>query len=121
MRLRWTALLALLMCALLLGSCSSSGTSAIIYPTPVITGLFPSSITAGSQTFTLFISGTGFISKPQSQVFWNGSMRTSVLNNTTQQLAVTIMASDVATAGIGCDYGVESGTRRSVPRSHFCN
>ena len=101
MRLRWTALLALLICALPLGSCSSTSTTAIIYPTPVITGLFPSSITAGSQTFTLFISGTGFISNPQSQAFWNGSMRTSVLNNTTQQLAVTIMASDVATAGIG--------------------
>jgi hypothetical protein len=101
MRLRSTALLALLMCALLLASCSSSGTSAIIYPTPVITGLFPSSITAGSQTFTLFISGTGFINKPQSQVFWNGSMRTSVFNNTTQQMVVTIMASDVATAGVG--------------------
>jgi hypothetical protein len=101
MRLRWTALLALLMCVLPLGSCSSTGTSATVYPTPVITGLFPSSITAGSQTFTIFISGTGFISNPQSQVFWNGSMRTSVFNNTTQQLAVTIMASDVATAGVG--------------------
>jgi len=100
MRLRWTALLALLICALPLGSCSSTSTTAIIYPTPVITGLFPSSITAGSQTFTLFISGTGFISNPPSQVFWNGSMRTSVLNNTTEQLAVTIMASDVAGAGV---------------------
>ncbi len=100
MRLRWTASLALLLCSLPLGSCSSTSTTAIIYPTPVITGLFPSSITAGSQTFTLFISGTGFISKPPSQVFWNGSMRTSVLNNTTQQLVVTIMASDVASAGV---------------------
>lgn len=41
MRLRWTALLALLICALPLGSCSSTSTTAIIYPTPVITGLFP--------------------------------------------------------------------------------
>src|ERR1700728_3625244 len=100
MRLRWTALLALLISTVLLGSCSSTSTSATIYPTPVITGLFPSSITAGSQTFTLFISGTNFINNPPSQVFWNGSMRTSVLNNTTQQLAVTIMASDVATYGV---------------------
>jgi Tol biopolymer transport system component len=100
MRLRWTALLALVICAVPLGSCSSTNTSAIIYPTPVITGLFPSSITAGSQTFTLFISGNGFITKPPSQVFWNGSMRTSVLNTTTEQLAVTVMASDVATSGV---------------------
>ncbi len=99
MRLRWTALLALLMGTVLLGSCSSTSTSQPP-PTPVITGLFPSSITAGSQVFTMFISGTGFVSKPPSQVFWNGSMRTSVLNSTTQQLAVTVLASDVATAGM---------------------
>lgn len=100
MRLRWTALLVLLISTVLLGSCSSTSTSATIFPTPIITGLFPSSITAGSQTFTLFVSGTNFINNPPSQVFWNGSMRTSVLNTTTQQLAVTIMASDVATSGV---------------------
>jgi hypothetical protein len=99
MRLRWTALLALITGAALLGSCSSS-TNSQPPPTPVITGLFPSSITAGSQMFTIFISGNGFITKPPSQVFWNGSMRTSVLNTTTRQLAVTILASDVASPGI---------------------
>jgi hypothetical protein len=99
MRLRWTALLALITGAVLLGSCSSS-TNSQPPPTPVITGLFPSSITAGSQMFSIFISGNGFITNPPSQVFWNGSMRTSVLNTTTGQLAVVILASDVATSGI---------------------
>jgi len=99
MRLRWTALLALITGAVLLGSCTSN-TKPQPPPTPVITGLFPSSITAGSQMFTVFISGNGFITNPLSQVFWNGSMRTSVLNTTTGQLAVVILASDVASSGI---------------------
>jgi hypothetical protein len=100
MHLRWTALLALLLGVVSLGSCTNNST-AQPPPTPVITGLFPSSITAGSQMFNIFISGTGFVSKPQSLVFWNGSMRTSVLNSTTNQLVVTILPSDVATAGVG--------------------
>jgi len=99
MRLRWTALLALITGTVLLGSCTSN-TKPQPPPTPVISGLFPSSITAGSQMFTIFISGNGFITKPPSQVFWNGSMRTSVLNTTTGQLAVVILASDVATSGM---------------------
>jgi Tol biopolymer transport system component len=66
----------------------------------VITGLFPSSITAGSQAFTLFISGNGFVTSPQSQVFWNGSMRTSTINKITLQLAVSVLATDVASAGV---------------------
>jgi trimeric autotransporter adhesin len=98
MRLRWTAIAALLALTVVLGSCGSSSTQPP--PTPVITGLFPSSITAGSQAFTLFISGNGFVSSPQSQVFWNGSMRTSKVNATTLQLAVSILATDVATSGI---------------------
>ena len=97
MRLRWTVVAALLAVTIVIGSCGSSSQP---NPTPVITGLFPSSITAGSQAFTLFISGNGFITSPQSQVFWNGSMRTSTVNKTTLQLAVSILASDVATPGI---------------------
>jgi trimeric autotransporter adhesin len=98
MRLRWTAIAALLTIATVLGSCGSSSTQP--FPTPLITGFFPSSVTAGSQMFTLFISGRGFITSPPSQVFWNGSMRTSKVNTTTGQLAVTILATDVTTAGV---------------------
>ncbi|MGD0402274.1 MAG: IPT/TIG domain-containing protein [Candidatus Acidiferrales bacterium] len=98
MRLKWTAMAALLALTFVLGSCTSTSTQ--LPPTPVITGLFPSSITAGSQGFTLFISGNGFVTSPQSQVFWNGSMRTSTINKITLQLAVSVLASDVASAGI---------------------
>ena len=98
MRLRWTAIAALVALTILLGSCGSSSTQPP--PTPVITGLFPSSITAGSQAFTLFISGNGFVTSPQSQVFWNGSMRTSTINKTSLQLAVSVLATDVASAGV---------------------
>jgi hypothetical protein len=70
--------------------------------TPAITGLFPSNITAGSQGFTLFVAGTGFIadSKGVTFAYWNGSPRSSTLNITTGQLAVPIPASDVANPGI---------------------
>ncbi len=98
MHLRWTAFAAIFAVTIALGSCTSTTTSPP--PTPVITGLFPSSVTAGSQMFTLFISGTGFVKKPPSQVFWNGSMRASTVNTTTGQLAATILATDVMTAGI---------------------
>jgi trimeric autotransporter adhesin len=98
MRLRWTAIATLLALSIVLGSCSSSSTQPP--PTPVITGLFPSSVTAGSQAFTLFISGNGFVTSPPSQVFWNGSMRTSAVNKTTLQLSVSILATDVANAGL---------------------
>ena len=98
MHLRWTAFAAILAVTIALGSCTSTSTSPP--PTPIITGLFPASVTAGSETFTLFISGTGFVKSPPSEVFWNGSMRTSTVNTTTGQLAATILATDVATAGI---------------------
>jgi len=99
---RWTAfaaLVALGTMSVLLGSCSSTSTSAKLIPTPVVTGIFPGSITAGSQMFTLNITGNGFISSPMSEVYWNGSMRTTTLNATNGQLVVSILAPDVATAG----------------------
>lgn len=102
MHSRWTAfaaLLALGTMSVLLGSCTTTSTSAKLIPTPVVSGLFPGSITAGSQMFTLDISGVGFISSPMSEVYWNGSMRTTTLNPNNGQLVVSILAPDVATAG----------------------
>ncbi len=95
-RLRRTALASLAGMVLVLGGCSSSGVP--FNATPAITNLYPSNITAGSQPFTLFVVGTGFIadSKGVTFAYWNGSPRSTTLNVTTGQLEVQILASDVA-------------------------
>jgi hypothetical protein len=105
MRLRWTALMALGVLTILTSSCSSSNGLTVSpgqpNPTPIITGLFPSSVTAGSQSFTMFIAGTGFIdgSTGTSTAFWNGSARSASVNINTGQMAITVLASDIATPG----------------------
>jgi hypothetical protein len=105
MRLRWTALIVLGVLTILTSSCSSSNGNTVSpgqpNPTPIITGLFPSSVTAGSQSFTMFIGGTGFIdgSTGTSTAFWNGSARSASVNINTGQMAITVLASDVATPG----------------------
>ncbi|MGA8221345.1 MAG: IPT/TIG domain-containing protein [Candidatus Acidiferrales bacterium] len=98
MRLRWAALTLAAVMTILLIECSSS---APITPTPVISSIFPDSIVAGSASFPVFITGDNFVTKPQTMVLWNGSQRTAVLNATTGQLIVTILASDVMNTGMG--------------------
>lgn len=86
---------------LLFVSCGGGG--ATFNPTPVyIAPLIPSSIMAGSDGFTLFISGTGFISssKGVSFAYWNGSPRSTNFNANTGELTVSILKSDVANPGI---------------------
>lgn len=91
--------------AVFLASCGTS-TSAVINPTPSVTGVFPSSVTAGTQAFTLYLTGNNFLNgkiantSGVSTAYWNGTARTTVYNNDTNQLAVSILASDVATSGI---------------------
>jgi WD40-like Beta Propeller Repeat len=105
MRLRWGALMVLGVLTIVTSSCSSSNGNTVApgqpNPTPIITGLFPSSVTAGSQSFTMFIAGTGFIagSTGTSTAFWNGSARSASVNINTGQIAITVLASDVATPG----------------------
>jgi IPT/TIG domain/WD40-like Beta Propeller Repeat len=67
-------------------------------PTPQITALFPSEITASSRAFTLFVSGTQFESN--SVVQWNGSNRPTTYNEATTEVAASITAADVQTAGV---------------------
>src|SRR5271169_126303 len=99
MRLRWTALGALAVVAMLASGCGSSTVQP--NPTPIITGLFPSSITAGSESFTLFIAGQGFIDSKNatSTAYWNGSPRSANVNLNTNQIAITVLASDIASPG----------------------
>ena len=90
MRLRWAASMMTAVLVVVLASCSSGGsTNGTFNPTPILgcgqtlnpnCALFPPDITAGSQNFTLFINGSGFISKANgnlgnSTATWNGSPR----------------------------------------------
>ncbi len=88
--------------AILLGGCGGSNAPPF-NDTPVVTNLFPSNITAGSDGFTLAITATGIISTGKGVTFayWNGSPRSTTYNVVTNQLLVTIPASDVAIAGSG--------------------
>lgn len=98
--LRWMLPASLAGLAILLGGCGSNPPP--YNQTPAITGMVPSNITAGSQDFTVFISGTGFISSAKKGVsfaYWNGSPRSTSYNITTSQLQMTVLASDVAAPG----------------------
>jgi IPT/TIG domain len=99
-RSRWAVRALLAGLAVLVAGCSSN--TPPFNATPAITGLFPSNITAGSQNFTLFITGNGFIanSKGVSFAYWNGLPRSTAFNINTGQLAVSILASDVASIGL---------------------
>ena len=94
----WPALAAVGL-AILLGSCGGQSPPQF-NPTPAITNLFPSNITAGSQDVTLFVVGTGFspLKSGVPFVYWNGSPRSTTLNTTTGELEAQILASDVAVA-----------------------
>lgn len=105
MRLRWTMFGMLASLVLFVGGCGGSGSGSNggqPNATPIITGLAPASITAGSQSFTLFVSGTGFISGSSgvTSAFWNGSPRTAIVNTNTNQIALSILPSDVAAPGL---------------------
>jgi len=82
--------------ALLFGSCGGGKTQE--NPTPTVSQLFPSVITAGSDGFVMSVMGTGFISNHSgtTMVNWNGSPRSTTFNQTTGQLQVQITTADVA-------------------------
>jgi hypothetical protein len=77
--------------------CGCGGNS--FNPTPVITRLFPPIVTAGSQSFTLYLTGNDFLSTTTAQ--WNGVNRPVVYNNQTAEIAMTILDGDVANPGSG--------------------
>ena len=90
----WAALASLAGVALL-GGC---GNSPPLNQTPLVSNLFPSNIVAGSAEFTLSVVGAGFVSNARgaSFVYWNGFPRSTRLNQTTGELEVQILASDIA-------------------------
>jgi hypothetical protein len=92
-RLRWAVTVLLASTILLLNGCSSSTTN---IPTPSIGTISPDSVTAGSEAFTLFISGTGF--ETNTVGFLDGTSRPSKFNMVTGQIEMSITAADVAVA-----------------------
>jgi hypothetical protein len=99
-RSRWVALTSVAVALVLLGSCGGGTKIPEFNATPTVSGLFPSNITAGSDSFIMTVSGTGFQSNSQGVtfVYWNGSARSTNFDNATGELAVQILASDVANA-----------------------
>jgi hypothetical protein len=77
---------------------SNGATFSINYPLPVLTTISPNSIYAAttSSSFTITLTGSGFISS--SQVQWNGANRATTYVSGTQ-LTATILASDIAAVG----------------------
>ena len=64
---------------------------------PVITGLSPSSATAGGPSFTLTVNGSGFLNT--STVQWNGSSLTTTYISGTQ-LSAVVPSAQIATPGL---------------------
>ena len=63
---------------------------------PQITALVPQSVTAGSGSFVLQVTGNNFV--PGSKVRWNGLDRVTTFVSATELLS-SIMAADIATPG----------------------
>ncbi|MGH9736445.1 MAG: hypothetical protein ACRD8A_17890, partial [Candidatus Acidiferrales bacterium] len=95
LRPRCATLLAMATVVLAICGCGGSTSN---NPTPQITGLIPPEITAGSQPFTLFVSGTQFVSTTTVQ--WNGMDVPTAFDAASGELLATVPAADVQTAGV---------------------
>lgn len=78
------------------GGTSGNVTFTISNPVPAITSINPTSATAGGATFSLVVTGTGFVSN--SKVNFNGTVVTTAFNSSTQ-LSASITAAEIATGG----------------------
>lgn len=100
MRLRWAAPTALCAALLAFSGCGST----TLNPTPTITTLYPNTAPAAASgcgilpTCTINVQGMNFITT--SVASWNGSVRPTVFNQTTGQLAVKLNASDLSSPGV---------------------
>lgn len=78
------------------GGTSAAAAFSINNPAPVVSGVSPASVLAGSTASTLTITGSGFVSG--STVQWNGTNRATTVVSSTQ-LQVAVAATDVSNAG----------------------
>jgi Tol biopolymer transport system component len=84
--------------AFVLALCGCGGNGPIYNPTPQISGMTPPEITAGSQSFTMFVSGTQFVSTTTVQ--WNGADLPTSYNQQSGELLTVVPAADVQSAGV---------------------
>ena len=82
--------------------------------TPVITGVSPSSIAAGSPTQPITVNGTGFTA--DAVVYWNSTALTTTSVTPGIQLSASVPASLLATAG-SFSITVHNGTGLGAPVS----
>lgn len=78
------------------GRSSSTRSTQVANPGPVIASVDPSNVTAGGDAFELTVNGSGFV--PGSEVRWNGNGRSTTYVDA-QRLQASILASDIADAG----------------------
>jgi hypothetical protein len=78
------------------GSTSNSVNQVINNPAPVLNGISPAFINAGSAAFTLTVNGLGFTAS--STVYWGTSALTTTYGSATQ-LTAQVPATDIATGG----------------------
>jgi hypothetical protein len=88
-------------CALIICAAAVMGTGCNLLgkgdvPAPNIISLSPPSTVAGGQTFTLTVTGSGFV--PSSQVRWNGGNRNTTYVSASQ-LKVVIGFMDIQSPG----------------------
>lgn len=78
------------------GGTSTPKTFTVNNPLPIITAVSPTSVSAGGGSFTLNVSGSGFV--PTSKVRWEGSDRVTTFDSP-NELRAAIRADDIASAG----------------------
>jgi 6-phosphogluconolactonase len=96
LRLRTTTLVGpgILLIALSMSSCGSrTSNPSQTNPVPTLVSIAPATATAGQASFTLSLSGSGYVAG--STVLWNGSARPTSFDSS-NQLTAQISASDVA-------------------------
>lgn len=80
-------------------------------PTPTLTSMSPTSMTATGSTFTLTATGTGFVQA--SQLLWNGAaLQTAFVS--ASQLTASVPASQIASAGTAAIMANSGGTSSST-------
>jgi hypothetical protein len=82
--------------SIVLLSCGGGGGGGSSSPVPSISSLSPAQIAAGSQVQNLYVNGSNFMTS--STVTYNGSLRNSSLQDSTQ-IQIALGPNDVATVG----------------------